>query len=582
MDIRISSFISEQEINSIVGFTCKEPFSVLGPKVVGDKLRICCYYPDAVGAVVNKKGSKDKFEMLCLNPAGFFGTIIDEKEIFGYTLTLYYPDGNSYTTEDAYAYKPEFDDFALSLFNKGVNYEVYNCLGSHVKTVNRKKGVQFTVWAPNAVAVSVVGDFNLWNTSRNPMEFDEKHGVFSLFVPGVENGAVYKYAIHTNNGKIVLKSDPYGTLSEKRPDNASIVFDLNGFKWSDKDYMKCRSKENPLTKPMNVYEVHLGSWKKPTEEDGSFYNYRELAEMLCEYMTEMGYTHIELLPVMEHPFDGSWGYQVTGYYAPTSRFGNPHDFMYFVDYMHAHGFGVILDWVPAHFPKDSFGLAEFDGTCLYEHWDKRKGEHPHWGTLIYNLEKPEVSNFLISNALYWVEKYHVDGIRMDAVASMLYLDYGKNNGEWIPNKYGGRENLDSVEFLKHLNSIMEKRNKNVLMIAEESTAWPNVTGIVEENNSLGFNLKWNMGWMNDFLKYMSADPLFKKGIHGCLTFSMMYAYSERFILVFSHDEVVHGKGSLINKMPGEYEDKFSNLRLALTRLSCSCFPITRNTKEKSC
>lgn len=561
MDQRISGFVSEQDINSIIGFTNKHPFDILGAHMCDGKVRICCFYPDAVGAVVNRKSTRQKYEMKCLNGAGFFGTIIDADELFKYTLTLYYADGADFTTEDVYAYKPSFDEFALSLFNQGVNYEVYKLLGAHRTSVNGKRGVLFNVWAPNAVSVSVVGDFNLWNEKRNPMEFSEAHGVFTLFIPGIPDGTIYKYAIRTTDGRVILKSDPYGAFAEKRPNNASVVFE-SAFKWSDKEYIKLRSKENPFKKPMNIYEVHLGSWKKPAEEDGSFFNYRELAVMLAGYIKKMGYTHIELLPVMEHPFDGSWGYQVTGYYAPTSRFGNPDDFRYFVNYMHENGIGVILDWVPAHFPKDSFGLAQFDGTCLYEHWDKRKGEHPHWGTLIYNLERPEVSNFLIANALYWVEQFHVDGIRMDAVASMLYLDYGKNDGEWIPNKYGGRENLDSVEFLKHLNSIMVKRNKNVMMIAEESTAWPNVTGVVEENNSLGFNLKWNMGWMNDFLKYMSQDPLFKKGVHGCLTFSMMYAYSERFVLVFSHDEVVHGKGSLINKMPGSYEEKFANLRLA--------------------
>lgn len=562
MDQRISGFVTEYEVNSICNFSCKHPYDILGPHIKDGQLCICCFYPDATGAVINRNGTRQKYEMACLNPAGFFGTVIDEDEIFNYSLTLYYPNGNKFSTYDPYAYRTEFDDFALGLFNRGVNYEVYRTLGAHKCVCNGKRGTRFTVWAPNAVAVSVVGEFNLWDQRRNPMEFNEQYGVYTIFIPGVSDGTIYKYAIRTTSDKVVLKADPYGTLCEKRPNNASVVFEIGGYKWSDREYLKNRTNSIPLKKPMNVYEVHLGSWKKPTEEDGSFYNYRELAVMLADYCKGMNYTHIELLPIMEHPFDGSWGYQVTGYYAPTSRYGTPHDFMYFVNYMHENGIGVILDWVPAHFPKDSFGLASFDGTCLYEHWDKRKGEHPHWGTLIYNLERPEVSDFLIANALYWVEQYHVDGIRMDAVASMLYLDYGRENGEWIPNKYGGRENLDSVEFLKHLNSIMAKRNPNVMMIAEESTAWPAVTGSVEENDSLGFNLKWNMGWMNDFLKYMEQDPLFRKGVHGCLTFSMMYAYSEQFILVFSHDEVVHGKGSLINKMPGSYEDKFANLRTA--------------------
>ncbi len=562
MDQRIFERIDTKDIMAIENCTMRHPKKILGPVTVGNTVNICCYYPDAVGAVVNRLDTDEKFEMAHLSDNGFFGTVVDSAYKFPYTLTMYYRDGNSFTTDDPYAYDIPVDEEALDRFNEGINYEVYKTLGAHVVTVNGKRGVLFSVWAPNALEASVVGDFNLWDERRCPMELSEKHGVFSLFIPDISEGMIYKYAISTTGGTRVFKADPYGTSAQKRPDNASVVFDIDNYSWSDEEYMNEREAKDFFSSPVNIYEVHLGSWKRPSEEDGSFYNYREIAPMLAEYVKEMGYTHIELLPVMEHPFDGSWGYQVTGYYAPTSRFGTPADFMYFMDYMHRDGIGVILDWVPAHFPKDAFGLAQFDGTCLYEHWDKRKGEHPHWGTLIYNLARPEVSCFLIANALYWVEKFHADGIRMDAVASMLYLNYGKNDGEWIPNEYGGRENLDAIEFLKHLNSIMHKRNKNVLMIAEESTAWPNVTGVVEKNDSLGFDLKWNMGWMNDFLKYMEQDPLFKKGVHGCLTFSMMYAYSEKFVLVFSHDEVVHGKGSLVNKMPGLYDDKFANLRAA--------------------
>ncbi len=379
---------------------------------------------------------------------------------------------------------------------------------------------------------------------------------------------MYKYEIRQYGEKVVLKADPYAFLAQKRPDNASITTDISSFKWTDEKWIKAREKKKLESTPMSIYEVHLGSWKKPeiegVEEKESFYTYREIAPLLAEYVLDMHYTHIELMPVMEHPFDGSWGYQVTGYYAPTSRYGNPEDFAYFMDYMHSKGIGVILDWVPAHFPKDEFGLARFDGTCLYEHQDPRQGEHPHWGTLIYNYARPEVKSFLTANALFWAEQYHADAIRMDAVASMLYLDYGKNDGEWVANMYGGHENLDAIAFLQQLNTQFKKRTRGALIIAEESTAWPKVTGSPEEDG-LGFDLKWNMGWMNDFTNYMKCDPYYRKDNYNLLTFSMVYAYSENFILVLSHDEVVHGKGSMIGKMPGADEDiRFSNLRAAYT------------------
>ena len=405
------------------------------------------------------------------------------------------------------------------------------------------------------------------------MQRREDSGVFELFVPELETGAIYKYEIATRSKGNVLKTDPYANAFEVRPANASVVADITGYPWTDDGWI-AKQKENQANKekPMSVYEVHLGSWrtkemppvKEDEEADGkdSYYNYREIAPMLAEYCKKMGYTHLELMPVMEHPFDGSWGYQVSGYYAPTSRYGTPQDFMYFMDYMHRQEIGVILDWVPAHFPRDAWGMAEFDGTCLYEHKDPRQGAHPHWGTLIYNYGRPEVSNFLIANALFWAEQYHADGIRMDAIASMLYLDYGKNDGEWVPNIYGGKENLDAVEFLKHLNSIFKKRGNYAMLIAEESTAWPQVTAPVKEDG-LGFDYKWNMGWMNDFLGYMQTDPYFRKYQYGGLTFSMIYAYSEDFILVLSHDEVVHGKGSMINKMPGDEDARYANLRVAL-------------------
>ena len=560
----LNSQMDWEKVEAVVYADTKYPFQILGPHVTENGVQICCMYPGARSVSVKVKRSKEVYEMERLDDTGFFGVLVNRDKIFKYTYEITNEDGTVWEQEDAYAFLPVLPDEELELFAQGINYNIYKVLGAHKKKIGGVEGVEFAVWAPNAQKVSVVGDFNLWDGRRHLMEMQKDSGIFALFIPGVQEGDIYKYEIRIKGGANVLKADPYGFSSQMRPDNASVVADLSGFEWNDKEYMSARKKNNPLDGPVNIYEVHLGSWKKPNEEEEGrpFYNYREIAPDLAKYVQEMGYTHVELLPVMEHPFDGSWGYQVTGYYAPSSRYGTPKDFMYFMDYMHQKGIGVILDWVPAHFPKDAFGLACFDGTCLYEHQDKRQGEHPHWGTLIFNYGRPQVSNFLIANALYWVEQYHADGIRMDAVASMLYLDYGKNDGEWVANRYGGKENLEAIELLKHLNSMMAKRNKNVLMIAEESTAWPMVSGSVEDGG-LGFNMKWNMGWMNDFLTYMKTDPLFRKHCHGCITFSMMYAYSEKFLLVFSHDEVVHGKGSLVNKMPGDYEQKFANLRTAM-------------------
>ena len=555
--------VNWDKVRAVLGANYKYPFEILGPRMTDGGVQLCCFYPGAQSVSVKVKHSKTKYDMVRLDETGFFGVLVDCEEIFKYTYVITNADGTVWEQEDTYAYLPVLWDSELELFAKGIHYNIYDLLGAHKKKVNGVEGVEFAVWAPNAQKVSVVGDFNMWDGRRNLMEMQKDSGIFALFIPGVKEGDLYKYEVRMADGTNVLKADPYGVYAQLRPNNASVVFDISKYKWHDKEYLKERKKRNYAEKPMSVYEVHLGSWKKPEESaDRLFYNYREIAVELADYVHSMGYTHIELLPVMEHPFDGSWGYQVTGYYAPSARYGTPEDFMFFVDYMHQKGIGVILDWVPAHFPKDAFGLAKFDGTCLYEHGDKRKGEHPHWGTLVFDYARPQVSNFLIANALYWVEKFHADGIRMDAVASMLYLDYGRESGEWVPNPYGGRENLESMELIKHLNSIMHKRNEGVLMIAEESTAWPMVTGTVE-SGGLGFDMKWNMGWMNDFLQYLKTDPLFRKHCHGCITFSMMYAYSERYQLVFSHDEVVHGKGSLINKMPGEYDNKFANLRTAL-------------------
>ena len=470
-------------------------------------------------------------------------------------------------TGTATAQKPEvscfISDFDQYLFGQGNHYDIFRKLGAHLTEHEGQKGVHFAVWAPHAVQVHVIGEFNGWNEASHPMNRLEPLGIWELFVPGVQLGCLYKYLIEAQDHSLLYKADPYATEAEMRPGTASKVSDISDFRWSDKDWMEKRKKKDPKEEPMAIYEVHPGSWKKHPhgpDEDG-YYNYRELAHELADYVLEMGYTHVELMGIAEHPFDGSWGYQVTGYYAPTSRHGSPKDFMYLINYLHQKKIGVILDWVPAHFPKDAHGLADFDGQPLYEYPDPRKGEHPDWGTKVFNYEMNEVKNFLIANALYWVEEFHVDGLRVDAVASMLYLDYGRESGQWIPNKFGGNKNLEAIEFFKHLNSVLLGRNPGVVTIAEESTAWPMVTGSPEEDG-LGFSFKWNMGWMNDFLEYMKLDPYFRKGAHNMMTFAMTYAYSENYILVLSHDEVVHLKRSMINKMPGEYEEKFANLKAA--------------------
>ena len=470
-------------------------------------------------------------------------------------------------TGTATAQKPEvscfISDFDQYLFGQGNHYDIFRKLGAHLTEHEGQKGVHFAVWAPHAVAVHVIGEFNGWNETSHPMSRLDPLGIWEVFVPGVQLGCLYKYLIEAQDHSLLYKADPYATEAEMRPGTASKVSDISDFRWSDKDWMEKRKKKDPKEEPMAIYEVHPGSWKKHPhgpDEDG-YYNYRELAHALADYVHEMGYTHVELMGIAEHPFDGSWGYQVIGYYAPTSRHGSPKDFMYLINYLHQKKIGVILDWVPAHFPKDAHGLADFDGQPLYEYPDPRKGEHPDWGTKVFNYEMNEVKNFLIANALYWVEEFHVDGLRVDAVASMLYLDYGRESGQWIPNKFGGNKNLEAIEFFKHLNSVLLGRNPGAVTIAEESTAWPMVTGSPEEDG-LGFSFKWNMGWMNDFLEYMKLDPYFRKGAHNMMTFAMTYAYSENYILVLSHDEVVHLKRSMINKMPGEYEEKFANLKAA--------------------
>ncbi|MCI5648137.1 MAG: 1,4-alpha-glucan branching protein GlgB [Fusicatenibacter sp.] len=458
-------------------------------------------------------------------------------------------------------YKPRFSELDQYLFGQATHYDIFRKMGAHLERHRGKFGAWFTVWAPHAAQVSVVGDFNNWDPNANFLRRVGEDGVYEAFVPGVTEGSLYKYCIRTPDGRELYKADPYAFASEKRPGTASMVTRIDGYEWGDADWLANRKKFDPKTSAMTIYEVHPGSWMRHPWSEGNpegFYNYVQFAHELTDYVKKMGYTHVELMGIAEHPFDGSWGYQVTGYYAPTSRYGKPKEFRYLVDYLHKHKIGVILDWVPAHFPKDAHGLANFDGEPLYEYADPRKGEHPDWGTKIFDYGKNEVKNFMIANALYWIEEYHVDGLRVDAVASMLYLDYGKQPGQWVPNVYGGNQNLEAIEFFKHLNSLVLGRNQGAVMIAEESTAWPKVTGNVEEDG-LGFSLKWNMGWMHDFLDYMKQDPYFRKYHHNRMTFSMTYAFAENYILVLSHDEVVHLKCSMINKMPGEMEDKFRNL-----------------------
>ena len=450
------------------------------------------------------------------------------------------------------------------LYGEGRHYQLYHKLGAHPYTYRGQDGYYFAVWAPHAAAVSLVGDFNAWNPDATPMKPVADSGIYELFVPGLGVGQLYKFAITTHTGTILFKADPYAFSAEYRPGTASVTADIRGFKWNDSKWMESRAGTDPVKAPISIYEVHLGSWKKKNrpEKDG-YYTYMEAAHELADYVLEMGYTHVELMGIAEHPYDGSWGYQVTGYFAPTSRYGTPTEFMYFVNYLHKKGIGVILDWVPAHFPKDAHGLADFDGQALYEYADPRKGEHPDWGTKVFDYAKNEVSNFLIANALYWLDEYHIDGLRVDAVASMLYLDYGRQDGQWVPNKYGDNKNLEAIEFFKHLNSVIRGRKDGAIIIAEESTAWPKVTKSPEEDG-LGFTFKWNMGWMHDFLEYMKLDPYFRKFNHNKMTFGITYCTSENFILVLSHDEVVHLKCSMINKMPGEYEDKFANLKVGYT------------------
>ena len=561
MTKKLYKLMNWADIEAIVYSEEDDPHRLLGMHKTASGQLVQFWYPGAVNAVL--VSGENRYEMEMADEAGYFALLAPKNvEKFKYFVEVTLENGIVKEIYDAYNFEPVITKKDTEKFNNGIHYNIYDLLGAHPMTLEGISGVYFAVWAPNAMRVSVVGDFNNWDGRIHQMRRLWDSGIFEIFIPCANVNDNYKFELKTRGGLTFLKADPYGFRAQLRPETASVVADLSTFRWTDAKWLEERKKTNPEKQPISVYELYLGSFEKPDEKDGrTYYNYRELAPKIIKYVKEMGYTHIELMPVMEHPFDASWGYQVIGYYAPTSRYGSPEDFMYFMNEMHKNGIGVILDWVPAHFPRDTHGLSNFDGTCLYEHADLRQGSHPHWGTLIYNYGRPEVRNYLIANALYWIKVFHADGIRMDAVASMLYLDYGKNDGEWIANMYGGKENLEAIEFLKHVNSAIHKQCPGVLSIAEESTAWPKVTGDLKDDG-LGFDLKWNMGWMNDFTGYMKYDPYFRSHHHGELTFSMIYAYSEKFILVLSHDEVVHGKASMIGKMPGEIPDKFKNLRAA--------------------
>jgi 1,4-alpha-glucan branching enzyme len=570
----------QQEILKIVEGSHGNPHNILGMREVATKtakstktkleVGVFCPGADAVWVFDETEQEKpDKYHSLKLiHIDGFFeGMFPSRDKWFRYKLRV--QQGESiWEFHDPYSFMPVITDMDLHLFGEGTHYEIYEKLGCHPMTIDGVDGALFAVWAPNAKRVSVVGEFNNWDGRRHPMRVLQNSGIWELFIPGLHKYDKYRFEIKTYSDQILHKQDPYGNFHDMRPSTASLVYDINNYHWNDYEWR--HKKEHPLAGPINIYEVHMGSWRKAGADregyGGRFMTYRELADELVPYLVEMNYTHIELMPIMEYPYDASWGYQVTGYFAATSRYGNPDDLMFFIDKCHQNSIGVILDWVPAHFPKDAHGLINFDGSALYEHADNRKGDHPEWGTKIFNYGRKEVKNFLIANALFWLDKYHIDGLRVDAVASMLYLDYGKN-GNWLPNHYGGRDNIDAVEFIKHMNSIILGKYPNTLMCAEESTSWEGVTRPAELDG-LGFNLKWNMGWMNDFLKYVSYDSIYKKYHHNNLTFAMIYAFSENFVLVLSHDEVVHGKRSMIGKMPGDLWQKFANLRTALGYMYC--------------
>ncbi|MBI4428603.1 MAG: 1,4-alpha-glucan branching protein GlgB [Ignavibacteriales bacterium] len=557
----------KDEIRRIVETDHHDPFQVLGAHVksIGKKAAVVvrAFLPDAESAAVvslAKSGKGKEYSMAKIHEGGFFEALIaSRRKVFPYKLRMTTYDRRTEEFFDSYAFLPTLTDFDLHLFGSGDHHRIYDRLGAHFMEINGIGGVQFAVWAPNARSVSVVGDFNGWDRRKHAMRVLGASGVWEIFIPGLPERELYKFSVKTQDGTLLDKTDPYATEMEFRPRTASKINFLTGYIWGDDQWMSDRPKADWLARPISVYEVHLSSWARVPEDNNRWLTYREMAEKLVPYVHERGFTHVEFMPVLEHPLDASWGYQVTGYYAPTSRHGTPQDLMHLVDRFHQSNIGVILDWVPAHFPRDPHALSEFDGTHLYEHADPRKGFHQDWGTYIFNYGRNEVKNFLAGSALFWVEKYHVDGLRIDAVASMLYLDYSRKEGEWIPNEFGGRENLEAIAFIKHVNGLLRHYFPGVLTIAEESTAWPGVTNDLP-NGGLGFHLKWNMGWMHDTLQYFSKDPVYRVHHQGTLTFALLYAFTERFLMPLSHDEVVHGKASLLSKMPGDDWQKFANLR----------------------
>lgn len=558
--------ISTQDVERIVKTEHPDPHSILGAHPFRTEheegVVIRAFHPDAVEAKAIVDEKEPRLMEKC-HSDGLFACFLPGRNLpLSYRLEFTFSDGNHWESNAPYRFLPTLGDMDLYLAGEGTHHRLYDRLGAHLQEIDGVKGTSFAVWAPNAKRVSVIGDFNQWDGRLFPMRQMGGSGIWELFIPGIGIDALYKYEIKTAQGELRIKSDPFAFAMELRPASASIVWDIQAYQWNDGSWMNGRSRKNLREEPMAIYEVHLGSWVREQNEGNRWLTYREIAPRLVEHVKKFGFTHVELLPVAEHPFDGSWGYQVTGYYAPTSRFGNPDEFKYFVDILHQNGIGVIVDWVPAHFPKDDFSLRLFDGTALYEHVDPRQSEHAEWGTLIFNFGRHEVRNFLLANALFWLDTYHIDGLRVDAVASMLYLDYGRRDGEWVPNAYGGKENIGAIEFLRDLNRLVYGLFPGCCTIAEESTAWPAVTSPVYAGG-LGFGFKWDMGWMHDTLLYFGKDPIHRKHHHNNLTFSMMYAYSENFILPFSHDEVVYGKGSLLRKMPGDEWQKFANLRTLL-------------------
>lgn len=551
-------FCAYEEVEKVIQGRHSQPHSVLGmhlhthERKTGVVVRAWLNGVESVAVVDFKDGKEKLYPMGQCDEAGFFEVFIPErKELFPYRLRVVQHNGEIRQFYDPYSFWPTLSEDDVYLINEGTNYRIYDKLGAHIRTIDGVKGVAFSVWAPSAKRVSIVGDFNHWNGLYHPMRMLGSSGIWELFIPGLEKGMKYKFEIISPHDDILLKTDPYGKYFESPPHNASIIYDYEGFRWSDTTWMQKRAKTNWKQRTVSIYEVHMGSWKRKYEDGDRPFTYREMASELTDYVLEMGFTHVEFMPLAEHPFDGSWGYQVTGFYAPTYRFGTPEDFMYLVDTLHNHDIGVIIDWVPGHFPRDTFALAEFDGTHLYNHEDPRQGEHRDWGTLIFNYGRKEVFGFLIGSALAWFERFHIDGMRVDAVASMLYLDYSREEGDWIPNKYGGRENLEAIEFLRTTNDVVHRYYPGAMMIAEESTSWGGVSKPVSEGG-LGFDFKWNMGWMHDTLYYFCKDPVYRRWEHHNLTFAMLYQYSENFVLVFSHDEVVHGKQSLMLKMGAEH------------------------------